>query len=565
MNRNSALWLLPLLSLIVLAPLPARGEEEDTQPIDVAMATDQHVVFLRLHVNRGGNDFVKQWQSFLEARFRAADADGDGTLDADELKTLGPLVTPLKPNRNQNQDFFVGDEENPGTTQSLISDPPTENRADHRLGPGADCQNFIDFLRAGMNTPVRVEGRVQNSAGSAPLFARLDADHDGQLSAEECGRAYEALLPLDYNSTEVFNRNQLSGGNPNLRRRIAGNQANAQPQNEPKTRLAVKLLSQAGAGMAVAGAGAFGPTSRPSSRTRTSRSPPSPARALLYDDATFSPFDADGDGALDADELAQLIRRPRPHLEMTANIDLQPMGLAATIAHLDPAAAQLDNVAGQSMLLIGDERIEISLGQFSGNNSAQNQIQNIEFRFKQADEDNNEYLDNREAQRYGMGGLMALDADGDGKLYMREISTYINAESEMANHRLVVAIVDYGHGMFEAVDTDHDELLSARELKQLPKRIAQWDRNGDGQLSIEEIPHLYTLQISQEQVRLPRNNGVFGVFNEGGRGRLARNRSAAGAPAGSCRWIATVTAICPGRNFSARGSNSASSTPTAIN
>ena len=67
---------------------------------------------------------------------------------------------------------------------------------------------------------------------------------------------------------------------------------------------------------------------------------------------------------------------------------------------------------------IGDERIELTPAQAQGF-SAQNQIQNIESRFKQADEDNNEYLDNREAQRYGMGGLMALDADGDGKLYMR--------------------------------------------------------------------------------------------------------------------------------------------------
>ena len=538
MNRKTAVSLLLLLVLVAFAPIPARADDSsaaaaapnNAQPIDVALATDQHVLIVRLYVKKGNADFVKDWQTFLERRFQVADADGDGTLNAEELKTIGPLITPLKPNRNQNQDFFVDDDENPSTSQTLLSDPPTENASDRRLAAGANCQQFVEFLRAGMNTPVRVEGRVQTSAGSAPLFARLDDDHDGKLSTDECARAYDVLESLDYYNTEVFSRNQLMGTTGAGRRVVAGGVRGAQGQNQPKTRLALKLLTQAGTGTAVAGAERIRAhfASMVKDRRDDESVPNVPRAALLYDEATFSPFDADGDGALDSDELAQLIRRPHPHLELTTYIDRQ-LPLSTTATHFDPAAARLEETSGQSTLTIGDERIELTPAQFQGF-SAQNQIQNIESRFKQADEDNNEYLDNREAQRYGMGGLMALDADGDGKLYMREITIYINAEAEMAAHRLVIAIVDYGHGMFEAIDTDHDELLSRRELRQLPKRIGQWDRDGDGKLSIEEIPHLYTLQVAQEQVRLPRNNGVFGFNRAGGRGRGQGDRMARSAP-----------------------------------
>jgi Ca2+-binding EF-hand superfamily protein len=491
---------------------------ETGQPIDVALVTDGHVVVIRAYVKRAGKDFLPGWQEFVEKRFHSADADGDGTLNAEEMEKVKALITPLRSNRNRNGAVFAVEDGDGGNNGgAMISDPPAAGAADRQLNPGATCQQFVEFMRGGSNTPVRVEGRVQNSVGSAPLFARLDADSDGKLSASEVARAYEVLERLDYNDADVFGRAQFQSPEQN-------NNQNGQPrqQNPQKTRLAVKLLSQGGAGMAVGWAekirAHFAAIQKDKDQSNVTRS------ALLYDEETFSSFDADGDGVLDSDELAQLMRRPLPHVEMVATIDRQPAGLTATATHLERVGSRLDEIAGHSTLVIGHERIELALGQFQLGDSAQNMKQNITDRFEQADEDNNDYLDNNEIQRYGLGGLMALDADGDGKLYLREIIAYIDSEAEIAGHRLVVAIVDHGHGLFEGIDADHDEMLSRRELKNFVKRIDQWDQNGDGELSMEEVPHLYSLEVAQEQVRLPvnRNNGFFNQRFAGNRRTAAR-------------------------------------------
>jgi Ca2+-binding EF-hand superfamily protein len=256
-----------------------------------------------------------------------------------------------------------------------------------------------------------------------------------------------------------------------------------------------------------------------------------PRAALLYDEETFSPFDADGDGKLDQDELAHFMRRPLANVEIVVNADREGSLPEPTVSHLDAGVGHLDDPTGHPTLVAGRERIELTAGSF---NSARGEYQNVRNRFMRADQDKNDYLDKNEIQRFGLEGIETLDTDGDGKLYLQEITDFLDSAAEMAAHRLLVSVIDHGHGLFEALDADHDDELSHRELMQLAQSAKLWDLNGDGQLTLEEVPHLYSMQVSQQPVQLPFNNGFF--RQNFGRGRMANGRAFKAAPA----WFSSM-------------------------
>jgi Ca2+-binding EF-hand superfamily protein len=117
--------------------------------------------------------------------------------------------------------------------------------------------------------------------------------------------------------------------------------------------------------------------------------------------------------------------------------------------------------------------------------------------FDMADADQNGYLDKQEADRSPLfrGVFAAMDRDGDGKLYMKEVTAYLNQVErfrQMAAQGCVsLAVHDEGKGIFDHLDADGDGRLSVRELRNAAKVLMKLDADEDGKLSLAELPRHY--------------------------------------------------------------------------
>jgi Ca2+-binding EF-hand superfamily protein len=524
---------------------PAASRPADGLPIDLAILLDRHIVTVRLNVRYAGAPYGELWQQFADSRFDSADTDHNGLLDAEEFAAGKPLVTPAPSNTNNRNQVQLNRRRGQGTP---VVDPADEVENNREMIPEVTRQEFVEFLRTGTNGPVRIEASFLPSASSRALFRRLDTDHDEKLSVSECEHALETLRPLDLEEADVFTQNQLLTGTGNAS--TNGNfyfAADDMSQRATPVRLAAKLLRFSGPALSAAWADRirqhFAAAGTKTNAERNLR-----RSVMLYDPATLATIDADNDGALDQAELAHLQWSPIPNLELTVDQGGPEPALSSALSALSaqatPARARnrgpvqppvrtgtiestrmcLDREfrfepAVQShgfnlpaTLTMGGEQIEISASGFVAANAQRRGAQLVN-NLKRFDSDKNDYLDEKELRRFGQNnGFMALDTNGDGKLYFSEIEEYVEAQTAAAAVRLLVTVVDHDHGLFESLDNDRDGRLARRELGQLASRVAAWDRDGDGQLAFDEVPRIYTVQVGQDQPQIPLNR-FFGFNN----------------------------------------------------
>src|SRR5262249_37319875 len=122
--------------------------------------------------------------------------------------------------------------------------------------------------------------------------------------------------------------------------------------------------------------------------------------------------------------------------------------------------------------------------------------------FQQADRDNNGYVDEKEAARSGLRNVFKMmDRDGDGKVYEKEMLAWLDTVEDLQARATAacasLTFTDGGKGLWELFDTDRDGRLGLREIAALPKLVDELDRNGDGALGPDEIPHSYLFKLEQ--------------------------------------------------------------------
>jgi Ca2+-binding EF-hand superfamily protein len=81
-----------------------------------------------------------------------------------------------------------------------------------------------------------------------------------------------------------------------------------------------------------------------------------------------------------------------------------------------------------------------------------------------------EDLDARDASRF-KAAFATTDRDGDGRLTQSELDDWIGLREQIARGLVLLTLLDQGTGLFERLDADRDGALSARELRDAPKRI----------------------------------------------------------------------------------------------
>jgi Ca2+-binding EF-hand superfamily protein len=535
------------VALVATAADRTPGKPASKDAADFVFFGETRPVLIRLHVTIDGKPYQTAWNEFIDSVFASLDKNKDGVLDKDEVARIPPPqilfgglggrfanVIPVDGGGGGGPTLAALDTNRDGKVSR------DELAAYYRKNGGMPFQfNFTSDQQpqmAGGAIFFDPNGQQQRGTPLADqlndaLFKLLDKNKDGKLSREELAAAPEILAKLDTDDDEMITVDEVL---PNSQNPYDGfvvapplAMGSAPQQGEPffmvvpgesTTGLARQLLTR------------YAPKGKQGSKKLTRKD-------LGLDEATFNRLDVDGDGELDSEELARFAGRPAD-LEFTVRLgrkdEKEPRLEVVKREGSAPKVGEVRTLPdGELVLELGNVRLQFASDP-RGSRTRPPEVLREEYKalFRRADTDMNGYLDMKEAQAvpFFRNNFKLMDADGDGKLFEKEMLAYLDTMLELqAKATTSIASLtasDQGRGLFDLLDTNRDGRLSVREIRQAARLVDQLDRDGDGCISKNEIPRSYQVSLGQGPLSVggPRAIG-FGGF-PGRRGRVAPQQAA---------------------------------------
>ncbi len=208
-------------------------------------------------------------------------------------------------------------------------------------------------------------------------------------------------------------------------------------------------------------------------------------------------LDDNNNGQLDKDEVRGFASaRHHVHLkirfgkigEKAAEIELASVSFGG--------AAKLATAPGKVLLAIPGTMIELA-----AQDSTRSYSGTAEATVKRLDADKNGYIERKELKgrnlrQYG-SAVDAWDANGDGRVYSKEIQASFDAYQAVRNTAVFVNVVTQGRALFGILDQTGDGRLSLREMRTAGERMKPLDKNGDGKIAIAEVPIYVVMDFSR--------------------------------------------------------------------
>lgn len=422
------------------------------------------------------------WDEFVLRLHRYLDTDGNGVTTAAEAEKRNiPFVL--------NSPFNGGRSNVRSARPNVVLDPDKDGVV--------SVAELGEYLRT-----TQGHGAFGVAPGQPPdentqvLFGHLDADGDKALSAAELADTARLLLKLDLDDDEV-----VTLGEMRPYRSAYADQFFARPNprnGKPEEALVLALDSPEARKQAAARLIAKYETAVDGKKLGKL----APAD-LGMAPAELGKADTDGDGRLDAKELAAYLEHPAADLECRQGLaePANPNGGKVELAKLAERPStvgdrQRKSNDGAPEIDIGLLRVEFAAGPVFGDNE-----EFVKMQFKAADGDSNGYLEKKEADQNGFINqfFAAADRDGDGKLYEAELVALLERQGDAIRSRAILSISDQGHALFRLLDRDNDRRLSRREIRDAAARLREFDRDGDGKVALAEIPRDYQLSVGSGQ------------------------------------------------------------------
>lgn len=438
---------------------------------DVLCFGPKHCAILRLHLKVDGQPFDAIRTERANRFFSTLDKDQSGALDKSEVDAL-PAVVGDGPPGNSPQDIWA-----------QIDIAPADGRV--------VLEEFAAYIDSHYDVFV-INAAPQKPAQRIDLFPQLDTNGDGQLSKAELSAIRRMLRKLDVNDDESFSMAELQPfEDPSVPR-------NANDAVAPSSDLAFITIPVHGRLDSIAQevSRRYGKAGNKSEAGGVSR------EALNLDGPAFKRYDHDGDGLLDAAELANFLASPVASAEL--NIDLfrkerkRPVVGRTVEAHVAgslKAELQHQDTGNKVSLALG--AIDVDLRAVSSQLASFDTRQLFKLRFRMADRDKNKYLDEQEFSGVDLpnANFKVVDADADGKVFEEELLNYCDRDSAAAQSRVTMTVASDGKSLFEILDANLDRRLSLRELSGAADRLAEYDRDGDGQIALSELAGRFRITI----------------------------------------------------------------------
>jgi Ca2+-binding EF-hand superfamily protein len=359
---------------------------------------------------------------------------------------------------------------------------------------------------------------VRRTSQSADLFARIDTNHDGELSEDELRTIPQTLHKLDVDDDETIGLEELVPFRSQFGGPVA-QPANASPPDVPFVLLGNPAANEAGAKRLVE---RFDRTDQTSHVGRLT------ADELGLNADAIAAVDRNADAGLDATELADWLRQPPAQVELVILFASQRGRptievLKGESRQLPPAVAtKTAAVPGLLAVRLGSVLLELRARNLMS--QAQDALSVAQSNFYQADKDKNLYIDPTEFGALQLPGaeFKSVDANGDGMLFRDELAAFVRQQTATAQHKIDAVFSEEGGSLFELIDTDRDRRLSRRECRTAFQRQKARDVDANGKFNADELGG--TLRLTFEYGRLPLFNiDVAAAQGNQGTAALIRN------------------------------------------
>jgi len=475
---------------LVLTPAPGDGSPLPFPPAetfaamgddavqDLVILGETRPILLGVRVRIGDRSFRAAWTDSTRALHAQLDRDGDGRLTVKEAEANG-LATLLGP--------AVA-----GRARAEVDVNPKDGTI--------SVEELAEALRA-TSGPFRLQVDGLADRRTDALFDHLDRDKDGRLNPSELAAIVGSLHRLDRDADELIDADEVIALSAPVAASMMMPGRTARDSSVPPVlelapgespvRLARVLIKKYDTGSS------RGPGKRDSKLSPEEFAIPAGA---------FAKADGNGDGVLNVEELREyLVKAPRDAiLDVALSPDASGRALAVvregdggspsglTIRQLAESVVEID---------VGPIRLDIHVD--DGESAAETARKGLRARFEAADVNQAGYLEENDltqdnGQPSPLASLFkAIDRDGDRKLYPREIDDYVTRQAAVARGRLMLTASNEGRALFGMLDMDRDRRLGAREVLDTFARVSACDRDRDGRVSPEEIPHHIQLTLTR--------------------------------------------------------------------
>jgi Ca2+-binding EF-hand superfamily protein len=226
--------------------------------------------------------------------------------------------------------------------------------------------------------------------------------------------------------------------------------------------------------------------------------------------------DEDKNGALDQSELqSSFVKKPSPDILITVRLGVKDANAKQfEFRRLSDFGKEFTETAALASLTFGGSQMEFvppsAAASWNPVAASSTPAETLKALFKQSDRDNNGYIDAQEInQMRSYASIFSeLDKDHDQKLFPAEFVDRLAPLATAANRQCQLTIVEGGFDLFQGLDVDEDNRLSTREMQAIAQRASQWDRNGDKQVTQDELPQRFRLSMTQGQLNNPNGRNV---------------------------------------------------------
>ncbi|MEX2288382.1 MAG: hypothetical protein WD648_14900 [Planctomycetaceae bacterium] len=459
----------------VVAPKPARRTAGivDGDAQDLVYAAKGGPIFIRLHIQVDGRGFRSLQDEFTADLFHQLDGDKNGMLDENEAKQIPP----------------PGQLSSTGNGGPLFAQPIDRSPKDGNVS----LEELKQYVRESASSPFEIVSIAAQSTERVDLFAKLDLDGDGALSAAEVETARQALWKLDANDDETLTSTELALGR-------AGGETAAVRKSESNVRNVSLLLlpveenatTDATIRRLISIYDTFSADKQTGYLSKDARLT---IEEIGVEKSAFEAFDANADGKLERLELKAVFAKATPQVELLVQIDGAHDGRATFQMLSSPAAGANSVVSARTDVAQG---LVLQLGEMSLDLDAKERdaaridlVALYTHGFSRADRDKNGYLVLDEFRSLGIPpqAFRAMDRDKDEKVFQDELIDFVKRQLLLARSRVTMNVSSQNKTIFEVIDTNRNLRLSVREFQTIADRLSSWDVNGDGRVEAMEFPH----------------------------------------------------------------------------